>query len=260
MKPVIDLSAAEQAFAAYLSDFDGSDPRIQLKVRHTGRVMKSCRHLCRTLQLSAEQTDLSVLIGLLHDIGWFRQLRLTGSFQDASLPLTQCSLDVLFGENKIRSFIASPVYDSIIYDSIQNHSVFQMDSSLPPNSALHAKLLRDADKLDNFYSNQTESIEAILNINLAVLQADSLSNYAYQTFLSCHPLRNDLRETHLDIWVSYIASIFDLNFPGSFSYIQRKQYIPRLFARVRCCEPTAAQRMSQLEETALSFLSSRCCN
>lgn len=256
--PVIDLCAAKQTFSSYLSDFNCSDPKIRLKICHTGRVMKACRYLSRTLNLTSEQTDLAMLIGLLHDIGRFRQLRLIGSFNDAILPHAQCSLDVLFGENKIRDFIEPSAYDSIIYDSIQNHGIFQIDRSLPPESMLYARLLRDADKLDNFYTKLTEDIPTMLDIKLPALQAEPLSNYAYQTFLSCRPLRNDLRETHLDMWISYIAYIFDLNFAGSFAYIRKKNYIPRLFARVSCTDPKTAQRISQLEETAQSYISSRC--
>lgn len=254
---MIDLTRSKKTFSNYISDFDCQDPKIQLKIRHTYRVMDLSNYLCCALSLSKEQTELAVLIALLHDIGRFRQLQLTGSFDDSILSHAQCSLEVLFEQNKIREFLEFPGYDQIIYDAIKNHGVFRMNPSLSPQSELHTKLIRDADKLDNFYTKQIENMETMLTVSLSQLEQEQLSDYAYFTFLKNEPLVNHLRKTHLDMWVSYIAYIFDLNFTESFRYLSENQFITHLFDRVHCIDPKTVQQMHTLQLCAQNYIASK---
>lgn len=254
MENRIDLTHAKKQFEDYISAYDIKNPKIHLKVTHTFRVMNSCRMLAESLNLSEEKRDLAVLIGLLHDIGRFEQLRLTNSFDDSVIPHAKCSLTVLFEQNRIRDFITADVYDRVIYESIKNHGVFKVDPSLDGDALLYTKLIRDADKLDNFHTKLMESMETMLDVDLETLSKEQVSDYAYQTILSGQPLENSRRKTHLDMWVSYIGYIFDLNLAKSFQYVREHQYIDRLVERVPYQNPDTARRMKDIRDSANAYI------
>lgn len=256
MESKISLGHAREQFERYISDYDLDNPKIHLKVAHTLRVMDSCRMLAESVHMNEEQTKLAVLIGLLHDIGRFEQLRLTNSFDDSILPHAKCSLSVLFTQNRLRDFIETDAYDSIIYESIKNHGVFRLDETLAGEALLYAKLIRDADKLDNFHTKLTESIPTMLDVDMETLSREEISDYAFETFQKCLPLENRKRETHLDMWVSYIAYVFDLNFAASFAYVRKHEYVRRLSERICCRNEKTRRRMKQLQATAEAYVAS----
>ena len=66
--------------------------------------------------LSKEDQDLAELIGLLHDIGRFEQVRLYHTFSDKiSIDHGQKGVEVLFADKWIRKFSQDETYDTIIY-------------------------------------------------------------------------------------------------------------------------------------------------
>ncbi|MBO5303723.1 MAG: HD domain-containing protein [Lachnospiraceae bacterium] len=254
MKNSIDLTHAKKQFENYLSDYDIEDPKIHLKVTHTYRVMEVCRTLATALSFDEEGINLATLIGLLHDIGRFEQLRLTNSFDDSIIPHAKCSLDVLFTQGYIHKFVENPMYDDIIYESIKNHGLFQIDSSLEGDCLLYAKLIRDADKLDNFHTKLIEEIDTMLDVDMDNLAKETISDYAYETFLAHKPLENSKRKTHLDMWLSYIAYIYDLNFQASFCYTKEHDYANRLFARIPYKHPDTISKIKTLQNCMNSFI------
>ena len=62
-------------FKSYVADFDTVDEGILLKFTHSLRVSAWCERLAKALHLSQDDVDLAWLIGVLHDIGRFEQLR-----------------------------------------------------------------------------------------------------------------------------------------------------------------------------------------
>ena len=77
----IDLSYARRQFAAYLRQYNPEDDKIRLKIIHTYGVVDSSRQICERLHLSEEDTALAQIIGLLHDIGRFEQIKRYDSFE-----------------------------------------------------------------------------------------------------------------------------------------------------------------------------------
>ncbi|MED9920299.1 MAG: HD domain-containing protein, partial [Megasphaera sp.] len=62
-------------FKSYAANFDAADEGVSLKLAHSLRVSSWCDRLARALHLSPDDVDLAWLIGVLHDIGRFEQLR-----------------------------------------------------------------------------------------------------------------------------------------------------------------------------------------
>lgn len=83
----IDKLKVQHAFAAYTRQYDTDNGKVQLKITHTYRVAALCEQIARSLSLCDEDVQLAWLMGMLHDIGRFEQLRRYGTFWMNS-PLT----------------------------------------------------------------------------------------------------------------------------------------------------------------------------
>lgn len=250
----IDRKKVIRTFQDYVDNYNSQDAKVRLKIEHTYRVSELCESIAQSLHLDAKNCSLAWLLGMLHDIGRFEQLRLTNSFDDSVIPHAKCSLMVLFDQGHLRDFIETKEYDAIIYESIKNHGVFLVDENLKGEELLFTKIIRDGDKLDNFHTKLIESMETMLDVTMEELEAEEVSDYAYETFMDGRPLLNSKRETHLDMWVSYIGYMFDLNLPQSFAYVREHDYINRLVDRVAYKNPKAEQRMENIREKMIQFV------
>ena len=73
---MIDLQKARIAFKEYISSYDNqNDPGFNLKVVHTYHVVDNAIMISKKLVLSEEDINLAALIGILHDIGRFDELK-----------------------------------------------------------------------------------------------------------------------------------------------------------------------------------------
>ena len=81
----MNIELAKQEFEKYLSQYDINDFRTREKIVHTYNVVKTSKYLSEKLGLDKEQIDLAQMIGLLHDIGRFEQLKEYGSFGKQNL-------------------------------------------------------------------------------------------------------------------------------------------------------------------------------
>ncbi|MCR5467763.1 MAG: HD domain-containing protein [Lachnospiraceae bacterium] len=255
-----DFTKAKHAFQIYLRDFDTKDDKIALKVAHTMRVVQVAEEISTKMNLDKEDVLLAKFIGLLHDIGRFVQLKETGSFDDSIVPHAVLSNRILFDEGKIRNFIETDEYDNIMYESIKNHGVFKPDEILTGRELLHSKIIRDADKIDNFHTKLIEDIPTMLDVTMEELCMEDISEYAYNTFAAHEPLLNAKRETHLDMWISYIAYIYDLNFKESLEIVREHDYANRLFERVNCKNENTYRKMGELSEIMEKYLQEKSCD
>lgn len=104
-KPVINRENVINAFAEYVRNYDPSDEKIKLKIDHTYRVAGLCQRIAESLGLSEPDVDIAWLLGMLHDIGRFEQIRRFGTFNDAqSVDHAEFGADLLFKEGLIRKF------------------------------------------------------------------------------------------------------------------------------------------------------------
>lgn len=93
----IDRNKVLQRFKEYTDAYDASDEKIALKIKHTYRVAGLCEQIARSEQRSEEEQSLAWLLGMLHDIGRFEQLRRYDTFSDAdSVDHAQLGADILF--------------------------------------------------------------------------------------------------------------------------------------------------------------------
>ena len=75
-----DLVAS--AFCSYTSAFDSSNLQIANKIRHTWHVAENCSVIASSL---AADAPLAWLIGVLHDIGRFEQIRVIHGYHGGTV-------------------------------------------------------------------------------------------------------------------------------------------------------------------------------
>lgn len=249
----MDFRLAKQIFTDYLQQYDTSDDKIRLKIVHTYGVVAASEYICSELSLSRTNFELARHIALLHDIGRFEQLRLYHSFDDAIMPHAQCSLNILFDNKMIEQFIPERSYDEIIYDAIKNHGVYKLDTGLTGQSLLHAKIIRDADKLDNFRVKEVSDMTTLLDVTEEELAKEKISDKIYQDFMEGKPILNSERKTRMDMWVSYLGYIFDLNFSASVQYLAKRNSVNKLVDRIAYSDMETKKRMEEIRNKLLNF-------
>ena len=111
---------------------------------------------------SEEDQKLAELIGLLHDIGRFEQVRIYNTFVDKiSVNHGEMGVKVLFEDGLIEKFVETREYDNIIKTAILNHNKGIIDSDVSGKELEFCKIIRDADKTDICYILLTDSFENI---------------------------------------------------------------------------------------------------
>lgn len=252
---MIDFQKARLAFKKYISSYDENIPSIRLKMIHTYEVMKCSDYLCEQLGLNQEDKELAALIALLHDIGRFEQWMRFKSFADyKTIDHALFSSQLLFEEGFIREFIEDSQYDQIIKDAIEQHNKYKIDEGFDERTLLFIHLIRDADKLDNFRVKDEEDIESTLYVTLDQVNQETISPAIYDQFYHQQLIYGPTRITHLDMWLSYIAFIFDLHFDESLKYIKDNNWINRSFDRLNPKDQITYQQYMILKQRALDYI------
>lgn len=256
---MIDFKQAMAAFKKYLKNFDSQYGKIDLKIRHTYGVVKASEYIATKLDLSNEDIELAKLIALLHDIGRFEQIRQSDSFIDnKDMDHAILGNDILFKDNLIRSFIEDTQYDNIISKAILNHNRLSIEDGLSERELLHAKIIRDADKTDNFRVKAEEDFENIIdNSSKDILENDIISENIFNNFMNSKIIVREDRKTYMDFWVSYIAFIFDYNYKFGLEYIKEMNYINIIVDRLDYKNIDTKQKMEKIRKHALEFIDKR---
>lgn len=255
---MINLNKALKQFKEYLKDYDLNDPKIKLKVVHTYGVMELSIYIAQDLNLDEENIKLAQLIALLHDIARFEQLRQFGIYEDyKTFDHGDLAVKILFDDGLIRKFIEIDEYDDIILKAIKNHNKLNIENGLNELELLHSKIIRDADKTDNFRVSLEESFDAILNSTKEKLENDIITDKIYNDFMSGQPIINEERRTDMDNWISGIAFIFDYNFSSGLKYLKEKNYINLVIDRLNYNEKKTKDRMQKIKVFSNDYINKK---
>lgn len=246
---MLDLTHARSEFQHYLEPFDCENDKIKLKIIHTDGVVSCASEIARRMQLQEDDVQLAELIALLHDIGRFEQARLYDSFEPVTMDHAVFGVQLLFGEDQmIRRFVAEDTWDDIIREAIGRHSDYSVGEIEDARTLLHAKLIRDADKLDNCRVKLEDSVQVLLNADAEEVGRQEITDLIWETCKRHLSVRLSDRVTRMDYWVSYIAYFFDINFPETWSLIRENDYIDRIIDRIPYSNPDTKQKMEQLRQ------------
>lgn len=252
---MINKNKAKEVFEKYVEPYDKSNGKIALKVEHTYRTAEVAEEIAKSIELDEENIKLAWLIGLLHDIGRFEQLRIYDTFNDMkSIDHANFGVKLLFEDNLIEKFIPERKYDDIIYKAIKNHNKYAIENELSEQELLHAKIIRDADKTD-IYEVHIRDIEASEHIlyDEEKIKREIITPEVLQDFLSHKCIDRQKVKNQIDQFIVEISLVYDYNFKKGLEIIKEKQYIERMFKILEGCEETKEQT-EFVKKTILEFL------
>lgn len=251
----IDLNRAKKAFDTYLDQFDRADEKVNLKIVHTDGVIACMDDITSRMGLSEDERKLAELIALLHDIGRFEQLKQFDSFEPATMDHARFGVGLLFGGKMlIRDFVDDTSCYQIVDDAIRYHSDYKLPEDLDETSAFFAKLIRDADKLDNCRVKLEEKIELMIGCSAEEVGAGAISDAVWQRCLKRQSVLSPERQTKIDYWVSYVAYFFDINFGATAQIILENDFVDRIIKRIPYSNRESEQKMLQLRQMVIERL------
>ena len=110
----------------------------------------------------------------------------------------------------IRQFVPEDTWDDIIKISIAHHSDFCLEGITDPRTLLHARLIRDADKLDNCRVKLKDDLQIFMGASAEEIGAQEITPVVSHTAIPIQPARWT-KSAH--IWQNLSTQLPDV--PGS---------------------------------------------
>ena len=253
-KPVINRKNVINAFAEYVRNYDPSDEKIKLKIDHTYRVAGLCQRIAESLGLSEPDVDIAWLLGMLHDIGRFEQIRRFGTFNDAqSVDHAEFGADLLFKEGLIRKF-AEGYYEEcelarsgneeaeqiiknnehhnkdtgLLEMAIRQHNKYRVKEDITERQRMFCDILRDADKVDIFKVNADIPMEIIYDVTTEELKNGVITKEVLESFYKKETVLKSVRRSAVDHIVGHISLLFELVYKESYRQAKEQGYVDKL--------------------------------
>ena len=258
---MINIDNVKKEFLEFVNKYDNqSDPGYELKIAHTMHVVENAKIIASLKNLSEEDTELAQLIAYLHDIGRFEELKVLKEFDSLKFEHALYGSKMLFEDNLIRRFISDDSYDNIIKKAIENHSKLYIESGLTDRELLHAKIIRDADKLDNFRVKKDELIENVWAgkySNIEDFNNSLISDKVYNNILKHECVDIHDRIYPLDYWICILAFVFDINFKETFKIIKENDYINVLVSKFNYTSNEIKDKMENIKNIINEFVNNK---
>lgn len=253
-KPVINRKNVINEFAEYVRNYDPSDEKIKLKIDHTYRVAGLCQRIAESLGLSEPDVDIAWLLGMLHDIGRFEQIRRFGTFNDVqSVDHAEFGADLLFKEGLIRKF-AEGYYEEcelarsgneeaeqiiknnehhnkdtgLLEMAIRQHNKYRVKEDLTERQRMFCDILRDADKVDIFKVNADIPMEIIYDVTTEELKNGVITKEVLESFYKKETVLKSVRRSAVDHIVGHISLLFELVYKESYRQAKEQGYVYKL--------------------------------
>lgn len=250
----IDREHTKTVFAEYVKRYNSGDDKTRLKIVHTYRVCGLCERIAENLGLAQEDVDLAWLLGLLHDLGRFEQLKRFGTFDDAaSIDHAAYGADILFREGRIRDYIDERTEDSLIETAVRMHNVYRVAEDIDDRTLMFCHILRDADKIDILRVNVEFSLEEIYNVSTEQLQMEGITKAVADSFYEEHAILRSLKKTTVDLVIGHISLVFELIYPISVSIVQEQGYLEELF-QFTSHNPQTSEQLCKMRHFIESYL------
>ena len=226
---IINREKASHAFAQYVQGYDITDEKVKLKIEHTYRVCELCETIAKKSGFDVDEIDIAWLLGLLHDVGRFEQLRRFGTFIDAqSMDHAACGADILFREGRIREYTDDRSEDILLEKAVRFHSAYRLPAKLTQREQKFANLLRDADKIDILKVNIIVPLEEIYNVTTKELKNCKVSDAVMEAFFEEHAVLRNLKKTPVDNVAGHISLVYELVYPVSYEIVYKQGFLGKL--------------------------------
>lgn len=210
---------------------------MEEKIRHSYQVLGYGNLLLRSERcfqqlLPAEREFLQAVV-LLHDIGRFYEIieKYAGHVVDHGVYGAQY-LAHIESFNRCECLLPIRHHGHLINKLYEDEDYLVLPKELRERVRNTAFLVRDADKLANFYllSQRFEEVEDVFFVAYCFEQPNSkaITPAVWDDFMSqCSVKRENVRN-FADMALFFLAWIYDLNFESSFHILQRLKTVERL--------------------------------
>ena len=252
---MIDIEKAKLEFMNYVKNYDQENKMIVLKISHAFRVMEQSKNIAESLKLEKEQVDLATLIGLLHDIARFEQMKRYGTYEDKkSIDHGDLGAEMLSNLSFIRRFVSDDKYDNIIIFAVKNHNKYEIQDGLTDLELLHSKIIRDADKIDILYE-ATESFWYKESEKDFIDSSEFVSDeYFAQIKNHKQVVRKKGDVSRIDKIASYMGFIFDFNFEYTFKRTKKERYIDKIIDRFEFKNSESKKQIEEIKDIVNNFI------
>jgi len=222
----------EKWFKGYVKEFHSEDASfneaMKLKIAHSIRVEKEIEAIGRSSGLGNGDLDLAKICGLLHDIGRFEQYRRFATFLDThSVNHAELGIEVVQKADVLQDL--SPEDRETVTAAISFHNRASIPPNNPEKHLLHARMLRDADKIDiwkivtDHYLHPDPLRSGAIELSLP--DTPEISPEIEQAILSGEIAKVKSMHSLNDFKLIQAAWVFDLNFRHTFERVRDRGYL-----------------------------------
>lgn len=205
---------------------------FSIKKEHSLRVADIALSISDKLEWTDEEKQIAFLVGLLHDIGRFSQLVEFDTFIDEkSVNHAENAVKVLKEENLFE--VLNIGNKELVFAAILNHNKFKIQDGLTGQELLHARLVRDADKMDIFkvlteyYLKRGGTVNHALTWELP--KGTAVAPAVAREVLAGKMVSKKNIASEMDVKIMQLSWVYDLNFRPTFEYLVKNRYLESVY-------------------------------
>lgn len=253
----INRTLAKEIFAEYTKEYKDDDSRALLKIKHTYKVADLCDRLAREIGLVGDDVDLAWIIGLLHDVARFEQLRRFSTFKDRiSVDHADLAVEILFDDGKIKDYPVDEKDYYIIRKAVGNHNKYRVEQGLDKRTKTFCDIIRDADKLDIFRVDTESKTEEVYEVNDADFKSTVISDVVFNRFFDEVVVDHGKRTAAIDGLACHLSLMFELVYPASVKIAMESGYYTKLMNFVSQI-PETNQQLDKMREYLTEYINRR---
>jgi len=256
------LEELKKWFYGYVKSFYGNDAYVNANLKrkedHTRRVCGEMRYLANELGLDESESNLAEAIALLHDVGRFSQFVKYRTYNDAkSTNHSLLALDELKKAKVLESLDARE--REIVEKAILWHGEKELPADLDPELLRYAKMIRDADKVDIFYSVTNFYVDYAKNpdkVRLIEIEVEDRPGEYTQAIVEQILNGENIDYRDLNTWndmkLLQLAWVYDINFVPMLRRIKQRRYVETILEYL-----PRDEQMSQVREKITRYIEER---
>ncbi len=223
-------------FFKYVNSFKNDDlellRNIELKEKHSLKVCEEILAIASFLKLKESEFYLAEIIGLLHDVGRFKQYSEFRTFVDKK-SVNHADLGVkILNEERVLSSLSDEV-KNIIIKSVKYHNRIEPPDNETEECLFFIHLIRDADKLDIYrvvteYYTEKNNGNVNKGIELDLPDLSCVSNEVCEQLLDKKPVSFENVKYLNDFKLLQLGWVFDVNFYFTYKSIKDRDYLKQI--------------------------------
>lgn len=142
----------------------------------------------------------------------------------------------------------------MVLKAIANHNRLTVEGGLDEETLLLCRMLRDADKCDIFRVFATEDPRNTTGVCAEEAGQEKISDAVYESLMAHRCVKKEERVSGLDIWVSFLGFLYDLNFPESLRIVRENSYYKKPFETLKIKDGETRSRAERIFAEAEAYM------